>query len=162
MPYEKGHKYHAPKARRMNVRHLLKSVQDKISADMLVDFHLAVASNKDPYVAVDDDGDPYIACKDHGFEPTLEQRVASIDWLAVRGWGQPAQMHIIEQFNRQDNDDKASDFAALSRSPAAVRALRAGIEAAMSLMKSVPVAGPLELAEKTEVEDAATDESSDE
>lgn len=140
MPYEKGHKYHAPKARRVNVRHLSGEVRDRLSASIFIDFHLAVASNRDPYIEVDEDGEPYVAVKERGaIEPTLEERLASMKWLADRGWGQAPQMLHVEQIMRVDTSQQGPDLSALLKKPAAVRALRDAIRMAL---RAAPAPAP--------------------
>lgn len=106
MPYEKGHEYHPPKsgksagaspAQRKAKRQMAEVAQDRAPAPHLVEFHILVAAGKCPRLQIDEERTVIgVDIDEQGYEPSLEQKLRSVDWLANRGYGLPAQKHTID------------------------------------------------------------------
>lgn len=64
----------------------------------MIDWHVAVVMGKDPRWLYDDDG-ALIVVYDAtgGIAPTLDQKRASVEWLANRGYGMPVQTLLLDQ-----------------------------------------------------------------
>lgn len=131
MPYAKGHKYHAPRAKVMSTKHLATEIRQRIPATCWIEWHMAVASGHDPRLAQDPEtGEAYVEILDRaGMMPTLEQKTASMGWLADRGFGQAPQVMHVENLLRVETSDQQGP-AIGKLPPAAIRMLREAFQLA--------------------------------
>lgn len=92
-----GHPYYPNKRRKINTRQLAAAVRDRIPAEIYVEFHLQVASGHDARLATDEEGELVVTWDERGgLMPSLDTRLASMKWLADRGYGQAPQMIQLE------------------------------------------------------------------
>lgn len=140
MPYEKGHKYHAPRAKLLITKQLAADVRERVPGKIMVEWHLAIASGHDAKLAQDEEGDLYVNINERGATTSQDQRTASMEWLTDRGYGKAAQLIHIEH-----SDAPTSGVQLDQLSPAGLAAIRAALRLALSPARTEPdqqVAGP--------------------
>lgn len=104
MPFQKGHAPYPSKstmpgrnkAASKASRDIALATRERASADVLVEFNVAIAMGKRAVLAEDEDGELYVDEDEDGITPTLDQRIQAVQWLSLRGWGQPAQSIHLE------------------------------------------------------------------
>lgn len=123
--FQKGHKYHAPRAKIMSTRHLASEIRGRIPAEIYVDYRLAIASGKAAKLGEDEDGQLCVLVDEHGMPPTQEQISQAMDWLATRGYGQAPQMLHVENIHRLELSGAPVIDLASKYSPAKLAQIRA-------------------------------------
>jgi hypothetical protein len=108
-------------------RHLALAVREGISVEALRDYHLLIACGHAAQLHRDRDGEVSavcVCCPPHGtggaMRPTQDERTKSVNWLADRGHGLPAQSIYVDNIVRAETT-QAIDLGALP--PAALFAV---------------------------------------
>lgn len=143
MPFEKGHPNYPPKpgnstAGRKRVKYqqvVTMAVRDEVDASILVKYHLALAKGHRNVRVVEDENEELAIAWDEpapgGNNVSQDEITKSINWLADRGWGLPAQSIQVDANIRQHQTSVlahvSGNVGELSAAKvAALRALLAG------------------------------------
>lgn len=115
-------------------RALAAAVRDRVPADVVIEYWLAVAAGHgQASIVYEEDGEscePYVTWPAEGeLSATPERKDWAITQLRQAGWGMPAQHHVIEGEIRQHTTTMVGvmDFGTLT--PAAVSAIRTALAA---------------------------------
>ncbi len=153
----KGHPFYPSKRRKMNTKHLAQEVREQVDARIYVEFQLAILAGHDPRLE-DDEGELRVTWDERGgIAPTLEQKVASLKWLADRGYGQAPQMIQLEAELRAGASSEALPIGALAPTTLAALARLLLPKPQETPALEFPPAGALDV----EYSEVPTDEATD-
>lgn len=76
-------------------------VRQMVPPSVIVRYHLAVLQNHNPYITEGDLGEWDVQWQEVEIPPTLADKMKSLEFLALRGWGQPMQSIHVEADIRQ-------------------------------------------------------------
>jgi hypothetical protein len=110
MTFKPGHPGHRTRAKIMSTKQLSTEIREHLPASVFREFHEAVLMNKDPYLVEDEsaEGGVRVTWDERGYMPTLEQKLASLQKLENRGWGQAPSVQVIEGIMRAEGPARAA------------------------------------------------------
>ena len=123
--FQRGHKYHPPKMRKMHTRHLAIEARE-VPASIHVAYRQALASGYAARLGEDEDGELCVVTDETAMPPSQQEITAAMNWLAERGWGSAPQMMHIENIYRVEMAGGPALIDLASRySPAKLASIRA-------------------------------------